>query len=324
MRVQSIGKAVLKRVIRRTAVCVAVGAMICALLYSRGGPGGWFPKPVRAFSAPIVRQDARGIGQVWVPPGCFVQGSNRWRDWLAEEDEAPAHEVCLSMSFWMDRYEVSNAAFAAFVAAGGYSEKQFWPEEGWRWKGNRQEPDQPPEAGFQGLGQPQIWITWHEAAAYARWRHARLPTEAEWEYAARGQSSAVYPWGDRWDLARANVTESAHRAPGGGILRTGTASVRSYPSGMSWCGAFHMSGNVWEYTADWYDAKYYRLRVTLDPKGPLSGTTHVMKGGSHGSSGEFGVVPPGSARAARRADVVPEFRSHAVGFRVLSDGEPPQ
>jgi iron(II)-dependent oxidoreductase len=276
---------------------------------------------MQEFNEPQIRRDARGIEQVWVKPGCFVQGSNRWWDWLAEEDEAPAHEVCFSKGFWIDRYEVSNAAFDTFVAAGGYSEKQFWLEEGWRWKGNRQGPDPTPEPGFQSLDQPRMWTTWYEAAAYASWRYARLPAEAEWEYAARGPGSWVYPWGDRWDLSKANVTESRHSPAEGKILRTATVSVTSYQSGISWCGALHMSGNVWEWTADWYDAKYYRLRMRLDPQGPRSGMTRVMKGGSHGSSGELGVVPPGSARAARRSDDVPEFRSHALGFRVVSDGE---
>jgi len=289
-----------KRIVSGTVLLAMIAVMIAALFYARGGPGGWLPQPVREFNRFQIRRDGRGIEQVWVEPGCFVRGSNRWRDWLAEEDEAPAHEVCFSKGFWTDRYEVSNAAFAVFVAAGGYLEKGFWSGEGWRWKGNRPGPDEPPERGFQNPHHPQVWISWYEAEAYARWRSARLPTEAEWEYAARGPSSSIYPWGDRWDLSKANVTESGHSPTQPKLLRTATSSVTSYASGVSWCGAFNMSGNVWEWTADWYRADYYRLRERLDPAGPESGTTRVQKGGSHGSSGEFGVVPPGSARAAAR------------------------
>ena len=203
-------------------------AVITVLLYSRGGPAGWVagsPAPSHRFK---VRRDPRGTEQVWVPPGCFRQGSNRWRDWLAEEDETPAHEVCLSRGFWLDRYEVSNAAFANFVSAGGYSERRFWSDEGWSWKASRLGPDEPPESGFRGPDQPQVWISWYEAEAYARWRNARLPTEAQWEYAARGPSSPIYPWGDRWDLKKVNVAESDHRPAQPKFLRTATVSVTSY------------------------------------------------------------------------------------------------
>jgi iron(II)-dependent oxidoreductase len=234
--------------------------------------------------APATRTDSKGVVQVWVTPGCFRRGADPARDRHALWFETPQHDVCLSRGFWIDRFEVSNAAFARFVQETG-----------------RRVAD--PPAGFSAPDQPRVWVSWKEAEEYARWRGARLPTEAEWEYAARGRANRIYPWGDEWDPKRANTKEAGRKT---------TLPVDSHPGGASWCGAYHMAGNAWEWTADWYSAEIFRRAERRDPPGPPRGATRVLRGGSWGA-------PFTSARCARRANGSPEQRSVAVGFRVVSD-----
>ena len=142
-------------------------------------------------------------------------------------------------------------------------------------------------------------MTWWEAEAYARWRGGRLPTEAEWEYAARGPRSLRYPWGNEWDAARCNVVGSA-----------GATAVGSFPSGASWVGAQDMAGNAMEWVADWL-APYAGAPAT-DPAGPATGKMKVEKGGWWGSN-------PFVARSAyRHFEDSPDYADHHIGFRVLS------
>jgi formylglycine-generating enzyme required for sulfatase activity len=256
-----------------------------------------------APAARTPRRDARGVEQVWVPAGCFRRGSDPARDPAAHGYETPQHDVCFREGFWIDKYEVTHAAYERFIAAGGYTRRELWSVEGWAWKGDRQRPEDPP--GFAGPRQPRVWISYYEAEAYARWRGGRPPTEAEWEYAARGPKSSRYPWGEEWDRHRANVQES-------GIGKT--VNVDEYASGRSWCGAYNMAGNAWEWIADWYDAGIYRRAVRMDPPGPAAGTERVIRGGSYAS-------PPTSARSARRSHPAPSHRSTSMGLRVVSDPE---
>jgi formylglycine-generating enzyme required for sulfatase activity len=257
-----------------------------------------------------TRVDSRGVEQAWVPPGCFRRGADPARE-QANPYETPQHDVCLTVGFWIDRYEVTHASFEQFVRDDGYLRSEYWSEEGWRWKGSVRAP-QPAPPEFSGRKQPRNWITWYEAEAYARWRGGRLPTEAQWEYAARGPDAPVYPWGNEWAVDRANVAAS-------GVGRT--VDVDRHPNGVSWSGAFSMAGNVREWTADWYDASLYQRPVVHDPIGPSMGTERAVRGGSYASVGSRWLwrdVPPDSARAARRSAVVPTHRSVALGMRVVS------
>jgi len=165
---------------------------------------------------------------VEIPAGEFTMGSD-----LADDDEKPAHTVTLE-AFEIDMFEVTNADFAKFVEETGYqtgAEKAG--EAGWR-------------AYAEGKdNHPVVKVTWDDADAYCQWAGKRLPTEAEWEKAAKGEEGLLYPWGNEWDPAKANTKESGFR---------GTVAVGSFAEGASSYGVFDMAGNVWEWTADWYQS----------------------------------------------------------------------
>lgn len=258
----------------------------------------------------VSRVDAHGIEQVWVPAGSFLRGSADIDsvdapDWVRRimPSEQPQHRVTISRGYWIDRYEVSNAAFAQFVAAGGYDNRTHWSEPGWRWlQVTRAETALPRECVEPLPNRPRVCVTWFEAEAYASWRGARLPTEAEWEYAARGPDSLIYPWGDDFDGGRANVVESSGLTP-----------IDSYPSGQSWVGAYNLSGNAMEWVQDWLDVDYYALGETPDPQGPRTGRIKIEKGGWWGSNSAV-------ARSAyHHFEDPPSYQDHHIGFRLVSD-----
>jgi formylglycine-generating enzyme required for sulfatase activity len=223
--------------------------------------------------------------------------------WAAGElpSEQPAHDVTITAGYWIDRTEVTNAGYRAFVDAGGYTNRTLWSEAGWAWVARQAPGGLPRACGTSAPDHPVACITWFEADAYARWRGGRLPTEAEWEYAARGPESARYPWGDAWEPSRCNVEGS-----------TGTEPVASHPAGASWVGAQDMAGNVMEWVSDWLDAAYYTADLATDPAGPANGRVKVEKGGWWGSNWFV-------ARSAyRHFEDPPTYRDHHIGFRVLS------
>ena len=226
-------------------------------------------------------------------------GSDPAKDKSAAKDEQPQHQVCITRGYWLDQYAVTNADFAQFIKDGGYTRKELWSDEGWKWLQDNKIKGPQDEAKFSEPKQPRVGVSWYEAEAYAKWRGGRLPTEAEREYAARGPDSLIYPWGDQWDPTKANVKSSV------------TKPVGSYPGGKCWVGAFDMSGNVWEWTADRYSAKYYQDQVKEDPQGPDSGDTRALRGGTWD-------YPETFARAASRSDLEPGQRGHDIGFRIVT------
>jgi formylglycine-generating enzyme required for sulfatase activity len=269
-------------------------------------------------SVPVLgdtRTDPFGIEQVWVPAGSFTMGSDDAAigalatadpsppPWVAAEfaSEQPAHEVRLTEGYWIDRDEVTNAAFDAFVGAGGYTTQAYWSPEGWAWVGDRDVRGLPKRCPDDGPDIPRRCITWFEAEAYAAWRGGALPTEAQWEFAARGPDARVYPWGDAWDPTRANVVDS-----------TGAVAVGSHPGGVSWVGANDMAGNAMEWVADWL-GPYGTAEPVDDPTGPASGEVKVEKGGWWGSN-------PFVARSAyRHYEDPPTYGDKHIGFRIVSD-----
>lgn len=260
-----------------------------------------------------TRTDDKGITQVYVPAGCFMMGSDDAQleaalkldvpDWVKPTKiyEQPQHEVCLTQGYWIDSYEVTNAAFDAFVKDGGYTTPEYWSEKGAAWLKRQDGSKLPAACEDVEPDHPRVCVTWYEAEAYAAWRGGQLPTEAQWEFAARGPESRVYPWGDIWDASKANVVDSS-----------GLTGVGAYPDGVSWVGAYDMAGNAMEWVQDWLSSSYYRDSPKDDPTGAKSGSKKVEKGGWWGSN-------PYVARAAyKHFEDPPTYQDHHIGFRVVS------
>jgi len=183
---------------------------------------------------------------VLVPEGEFIMGSKN-----GTEDEKPVHRVYLD-EFYIDKYEVTNEQYTQCVEAGLCSPNGKYE-------------------GFTGPMQPVVGVGWNQASTYCSWAGKRLPTEAEWEKAARGTDGRSYPWGEGIDCSKANYMDCKLEI---------TKPVGSYPLGASPYGAMDMAGNVWEWCADRYGEKYYRKSPSRNPKGPSSGEYRVIRGGS--------------------------------------------
>jgi formylglycine-generating enzyme required for sulfatase activity len=260
--------------------------------------------------------------QVFVPEGEFERGSAAG-DALGYDDERPAHRVWVD-SFWIDRTEVTQAMFGAFVRATGfetYAEREgeglvFSLETG-EWEAlpgaDWTRPRGPGEAA-EVLGEhPVGQMAWSDAAAYCEWAGRRLPTEAEWEKAARGTDGRRYPWGDEPpDESRVNladlhlpVVDWADAAVDDGYAFSAPAG--SYPAGASPYGALDMAGNIWEWVADWFAADYYAASPDRNPAGPATGAEHALRGGSWWSEAR-------GVRAAVR-DSAADFAYDNYGFR---------
>jgi formylglycine-generating enzyme required for sulfatase activity len=267
-------------------------------------------------TAGIERTDKHGVSQEWVPPGTFLMGTDETDptgelappDWARFElaAERPQHEVSISTGFWIDETEVTNEAYQAFVNDGGYTTPALWSDEGREWLSTVDASALPVACVDAEPTHPRVCITWYEAEAYAAWRGGVLPSEAQWEYAARGPSSVIFPWGDAWDPAKANVVESTELTP-----------VGSYPEGASWVKAHDMAGNAMEWVADWYSGSYYKQEVRNDPTGPELGSKKVEKGGW------WGAVPYVARSAYRHFEDPPTYQDHHIGVRVVSLGDPP-
>jgi formylglycine-generating enzyme required for sulfatase activity len=254
---------------------------------------------------PVEITDAYGVAMRLVPAGEFNMGSDAddalaecqkfrsycKRDWFTNEE--PAHTVYLD-AFYMDKYEVTNAQYAACVAAGRCTPPhEDSSSDRSRYYG---------EAAFENY--PVIKVDWDQAKTYCEWRGARLPTEAEWEKAARGTDGRVYPWGNY-----APTCLLANFDPSGGTECVGdTSAVGSYPEGISPYGIYDLAGNVWEWVADWYDANYYTSSPSRNPAGPAMGTRRVLRGGSWYDY-EYHL------RASLRLRNGPDLWNNYVGFR---------
>jgi serine/threonine-protein kinase len=199
--------------------------------------------------------------QVYVPAGEFTMGHDS-----GAPDQQPAHSVYLD-SFWIDRSEVTNALYALCEGAGGCTR----PLE----TRSITRPDYYGNAQFANY--PVLFVNWNQAQAYCSWAGRRLPTEAEWEKAARGADGRLYPWGS--DLPDAQRLNSALSGVGD------TVAVGQYPGGASPYGALDMAGNAWEWVADWYDPNYYTESPKENPTGPSQtgcpeGDCRVLRGGA--------------------------------------------
>lgn len=237
-----------------------------------------------------VRRDAGPGGgpTVLVPAGAFMMGCNPAVVIPCDTDEMPFHSVVVS-AFELDRTEVTQAAYANCVDDG----RCTLPAGGW----------DPIDRGTF----PVTHVTWYQARAYCEWNGKRLPTEAEWEMAARGPDGRLYPWG--------NATPTCEHAnlalEGCGGM---TWSAGSRPAGRSPFGADDLAGNVVEWVADWYDDGYYAEAPSVDPTGPAEGFVKVLRGGSFASETR-------SARTSYRGFVQPDAAPAVIGFRCARDVE---
>ena len=189
-------------------------------------------------------------GMVLVPAGEFIMGSNLEVDPLADElDEIPQHTVFLG-AFYIDKYEVSNADYTKFVEATGHRNSLFWDNPKYN------QPDH-----------PVVGVPWGDVVAYADWVDKRLPTEAEWEKAARGTDGRIWPWGNEFDPTKCNFDDEGKFD--GHLDGFATAApVDSFPQGASPYGLLNTAGNVAEWVSDWFDMAYYETTPYRNPKGP--------------------------------------------------------
>ena len=263
-----------------------------------------------------------GMLMAYIPAGTFWMGAVRG-DSKAHDDEKPGHEVALD-GYWIDTTEVTNAMFARFVEQTGYlteAEKQgsgyAYNPDTRSWKDTKGADWLHPhgtDSNIIGLEQhPVVQISWDDAIAYCAWRDARLPTEAEWEKAARGTDMRIYPWGNGApDGEYANFADRnlavdwAENTSDDGFQFT--APVGSYLAGASPYGIFDMAGNVWEWVQDWYGETYYNSSPNANPAGPAAGTFHVVRGGSWNAAGP-------SLRLSFRRRLVSAPRIDYFGFR---------
>jgi formylglycine-generating enzyme required for sulfatase activity len=236
---------------------------------------------------------------VHVPGGTFEMGSTR-----GEPDEAPIHTVTLA-PYYLDRTEVTIGRFAACVEAGGCRRETFLAHS------------DKPYCNFGNAQRDQFpmnCVSWEGARDFCRWAGKRLPTEAEWESAARTPDGRTYPWGEEPPTCSLAVMKSEAND---GCGEDRTWAVASRPRGVSETGVFDLAGNVWEWVQDWYSATYYASSPTTNPPGPATGELRVMRGGSWLSD-----AAGRSLRSTNRDNEAPSYQGNAVGFRCARDASP--
>jgi sulfatase modifying factor 1 len=252
------------------------------------------PKPKEPPSR--IVNPADGAEMLYIPPGEFLMGTTdaeieallkQYPDWKREwfDDEKPQRKVSLD-GYYLAKTPVTVAQYGLFCEAKSL---EIPDAPDWGWKDDH----------------PVVNVTWEDATAYCRWAGGRLPTEAEWEKAARGTDGRRYPWGNEWDSRKCRCS----RAYGD---FGGTAPVGSYPQGASPYGVLDMAGNVWEWCADWYDENYYQSAPGRNPLGPKEGQFRALRGTSLDNNEARGF------RTAQRDGDEPFIGLFRYGFRCAS------
>ena len=274
------------RILLRSVAVIAAGVLSLA-----AGP----PPPAKdGQAAPVESVKGKdGAPMILIPAGPFTMGSN---DGLP--NERPEHSVTLD-AYYIDQYEVTLTLYRKFLESGKHESPPTWDDEAATTVGDR----------------PAIGMKWADAAAYCQWAGKRLPTEAEWEKAARGTDSRRYPWGHMQpfvDIANYNrgvwVSEAitlvgVTSGLEGMSVRHGLKEGGKSPYGLS-----HMAGNASEWVADWYDREYYQKSQDKNPTGPSEGEKRVLRGGSWADL-------PAALRVTARFSAEPDYEDRTIGFR---------
>jgi formylglycine-generating enzyme required for sulfatase activity len=264
----------------------------------------WTPegKKIAAERAKLPPRD----DMVRIPAGTFLMGSNKAVDRNAYQPEFPQRKVHLD-AYNIDKFEVTTVQFLRFVLATNRPPLVDWRYEG----GNFQETM---------ASHPVMHVSWHEADAYCKWAGKRLPTEAEWEKAARGEDGRIYPWGNqpagltRANFGRTGLSGPVRDRPERLLLYPPIISVEKYENAVSPYGVYQMAGNVAEWTADWYDPNYFKQAPDRNPKGPETGTQKSFRGG-----GWIDSTP--TVRSAQRNGAEPNTKMNWLGFRCARNAE---
>ena len=247
------------------------------------------PLPIPASAAlPLsANNPITGVAVVYVPAGEFLMGSAETDSNRDPASEEPQHKVYLD-AFWISKLQVTNAMFNACVAAGSCNYSA-----GHATNPNYLDP--------LFANHPVVYVSWDMAQTYCRWTGGRLPTEAEWEKAARGPDGQRYPWGT--DMARIKYANANNEVGN-------TTAVGTFPFGTSYYGALDMGGNVREWVSDWYDADYFSVSPVANPQGPESGDAKVLKGASYKDPWVY-------SRSANRLSHEPASPGAVRGFRCV-------
>lgn len=264
----------------------------------------------------VVVNEIDGSEMVLIPSGTYLMGSTPAQTTaLIDKDdrlstdffhpEQPQHAVSLP-AFYIDRYPVTNAQYAAFIAATGHPTPKYWthtPHMG---------VESPFPVGVKHGTHPVVGVSYADALAYCEWAGKRLPTEAEWEKAARGGLvNQSYPWGNESSRNHANTV-----GVWGKDKWLWTSPIGSFPP--NGYGLSDMAGNVFEWCADWYAPDYYQYSQEENPQGPKTGQTRVLRGGSW-SNNVFGIY---QMRCAYRFHARPETHNLTIGFRCAANPPP--
>jgi formylglycine-generating enzyme required for sulfatase activity len=246
-----------------------------------------------------VMKGKDGAPMVLIPAGVFTMGSN---DGLP--NERPEHRVTLD-AYWIDLYEVTLSAYQKFIEAANHNAPPTWDDESASTVGDR----------------PAIGMGWEDAKAYCQWAEKRLPTEAEWEKAARGTDGRRFPWGQMQpfvDIANYNrgvwVSEAVTLVGVASGLEGMSVRHGLKEGGKSPYGLNHMAGNAAEWVADWYDREYYQKSPEKNPTGPASGENKVVRGGSW-------LDLPAALRVTARVSAEPDFQDRTIGFRCAKSAD---
>ena len=241
---------------------------------------------------------------VKVPAGPFLMGSDKKVDRNAYQAELPQRKIDLD-AYEIDKFEVTTVQYLKYVLAKDLPPLIDWQYDG----GNFQETM---------ANHPVMHVSWAAAAAYCTWAGKRLPTEAEWEKAARGDDGRIYPWGNemaglsRANFGRTGLSGPVRDRPERLLLYPPIISVDKYDNAASPYGTLQMAGNVAEWVADWYDKEYYKTAPDKNPKGPEKGTQRSFRGG-----GWIDSTP--SVRTAQRNGTDPNTKMNWMGFRCAKD-----